>query len=526
MSFKAFCCCRCTRRSRVGIDRPSEEALINGMQPEDLERGEPQQENDLQNNEVQHDVDQHDSDPQQDSDPESHSDATIPFPPYDDDPSSEDVSQTNDTQNATGSRRDDETQQDDTQSENDLEQDNDAQSGDNRSDGDEHDNTQRDDVPQANDIPTNGTQDGTDSQRDHSCAQHNGPRPAADLRQDHETQHNGPQGLSDLQLYLLDLARARDLPPRPIHHYPLPPPLPPCHRAYSNTLTTSQSQYQQQGYGQPSMSNFHQQSQPSQYQGGRNENSGPEAVSDSPQTSGGAGERQTTDNAISPLNVSVIVHAANSINPGLALSLIKALAKQKEAAGKPTHFIHTSGPSAFYANSGWPRTIGKDTDAVFETKEFADSYPIRKSLQAVHISDLTALYCRIIHAALNHEEIPSGKDRYCFAVAHEMNMWEFQDHLSAAMKARGLVSSDKPEVYPGDEFAAEAIDVPVEFLGALCKSGGDFTATRPQSIGWKPEWDRERFLKNIDAEIGDVLELGKSKSSLIDSLFAGVGRSR
>ncbi|KAG7418079.1 hypothetical protein Forpe1208_v005252 [Fusarium oxysporum f. sp. rapae] len=148
------------------------------------------------------------------------------------------------------------------------------------------------------------------------------------------------------------------------------------------------------------------------------------------------------------------------------------------------------------------------------------------SLQAVHISDLTALYCRIIHAALNHEEIPSGKDRYCFAVAHEMNMWEFQDHLSAAMKARGLVSSDKPEVYPGDEFAAEAIDVPVEFLGALCKSGGDFTATRPQSIGWKPEWDRERFLKNIDAEIGDVLELGKSKSSLIDSLFAGVGRSR
>ncbi|KNB05184.1 hypothetical protein FOXG_07534 [Fusarium oxysporum f. sp. lycopersici 4287] len=207
--------------------------------------------------------------------------------------------------------------------------------------------------------------------------------------------------------------------------------------------------------------------------------------------------------------------------------------------------VITSGLSAFYANSGWPRTVNKDTDAVFETeKEFADSYPIRKSmhkpkvlhhsllyllsssLQAIHISDLTALYYRIIHAALKNEDIPSGKEGYYFAVAHEMDMWEFQDHLAAAMKARGLVSSDKPEVYSSDEFAAEAIDVPVEFLSALYKSGGNFTATRPQSIGWKPEWNKERFLKNVDVEIEDVIELGKAKSSLIDSLFAAVGRPR
>ncbi|RKL31720.1 hypothetical protein BFJ70_g9511 [Fusarium oxysporum] len=185
------------------------------------------------------------------------------------------------------------------------------------------------------------------------------------------------------------------------------------------------------------------------------------------------------------------------------------------------------GLSAFYANSGWPRIVNKDTDAVFETeKEFADSYPIRKSLQTIHISDLTALYYRIIHAALKNEDIPSGKEGYNFAVAREMDMREFQDHLAAAMKARGLVSSDKPEVYPSDEFAAEAIDVPVEFLSALYKSGGNFTATRPQSIGWKPEWDKERFLKNVDVEIEDVIELEKAKSSLIDSLFAAVGRPR
>ncbi|WKT40468.1 NAD(P)-binding domain [Fusarium oxysporum f. sp. vasinfectum] len=254
-------------------------------------------------------------------------------------------------------------------------------------------------------------------------------------------------------------------------------------------------------------------------------------------------DEQTVVNEISSHKISVIVHAANSINPELALPLINALAKQKESAGKPTHFIHTSGLSAFYANSGWPRTVNKDTYAVFETeKEFADSYPIRKtdvmvieyaqaqgvtpfvivpsivygrgtgawnqlsvmvpgltqaslklgrvykfdeniSLQAVHISGLTALYCRIIHAALKNEEIPSRKEGYYSAVSHETDMWEFQDHLAAAMKARGLVSSNKPEKYPSDEFAADAVNVPVEFLGALYKSGGNFTAIRPQSIG-------------------------------------------
>ncbi|EXK46091.1 hypothetical protein FOXG_19502 [Fusarium oxysporum f. sp. lycopersici 4287] len=86
MSFNSFFCCRCFRRSRVRINSPSE-------QSEDLERGEPQQENDLQNNEIPEDDDQHDiqhSDteqdvPQQDSDPKPHIDALSQFPPYDGD---------------------------------------------------------------------------------------------------------------------------------------------------------------------------------------------------------------------------------------------------------------------------------------------------------------------------------------------------------------------------------------------------------------------------------------------------------
>lgn len=42
-------------------------------------------------------------------------------------------------------------------------------------------------------------------------------------------------------------------------------------------------------------------------------------------------------------------------------------------------------------------------------------------------------------------------------------------------------------------------------------------------LGWKPKWDETCFLDNIDDEIMSVLELGKAKSSLIDSLFLAAG---
>jgi hypothetical protein len=37
-------------------------------------------------------------------------------------------------------------------------------------------------------------------------------------------------------------------------------------------------------------------------------------------------------------------------------------------------------------------------------------------------------------------------------------------------------------------------------------------------LGWTPAWDNNRFLDNIDMEIDAVLEEGKAKSSLMDSL--------
>lgn len=49
--------------------------------------------------------------------------------------------------------------------------------------------------------------------------------------------------------------------------------------------------------------------------------------------------------------------------------------------------------------------------------------------------------------------------------------------------------------------------------------GFDIVAKKARKIGWKPAWDKDRFLQNIDDEIDAVLELGKAKSGLIDSLF-------
>lgn len=43
-------------------------------------------------------------------------------------------------------------------------------------------------------------------------------------------------------------------------------------------------------------------------------------------------------------------------------------------------------------------------------------------------------------------------------------------------------------------------------------------AETAKSIGWKPVWDKEKFFEEIDSEVWDVIELGKAKSSLMDSL--------
>jgi hypothetical protein len=51
-------------------------------------------------------------------------------------------------------------------------------------------------------------------------------------------------------------------------------------------------------------------------------------------------------------------------------------------------------------------------------------------------------------------------------------------------------------------------------------SRDNMVAEIPRTIGWRPAWTKEQFFENIGGEIDAVLELGKAKSGLIDSLFS------
>lgn len=89
----------------------------------------------------------------------------------------------------------------------------------------------------------------------------------------------------------------------------------------------------------------------------------------------------------------------------------------------------------------------------------------------MHISDLTALYGRIISKVLRKETISSGAEGYYFALAHDIYWWEVLDHLAVALKARNLVTDAKTQIWPNDEAAADALGVPVQFVQTLWNSG-------------------------------------------------------
>jgi hypothetical protein len=149
---------------------------------------------------------------------------------------------------------------------------------------------------------------------------------------------------------------------------------------------------------------------------------------------------------------------------------------------------------------------------------------------------MTAFYERILEKIIQKEPLDSGKSGYYFALAHSVKWWELLDHLAAALKARGLINDTTIDVWPSDEAAAEAINVPAAFVQALWNSGyvsscdsvwgmhansqcsENMITNNERRLGWKPQWDKERFLKNIDLEIDAVVEEGKAKSSLMDVL--------
>ncbi|KAL2847928.1 hypothetical protein BJX68DRAFT_239074 [Aspergillus pseudodeflectus] len=286
--------------------------------------------------------------------------------------------------------------------------------------------------------------------------------------------------------------------------------------------------------------------------------------------------------AILDYNIDIVVHTTSAIDPTTALYLIDALGKQGRLSGRKVYFIHTSGLSAFYSSTGWPPGQFRDTDAVFETeKQLAQSYSIRNTdvsvimhaakrgvtsfvvvpslvygkgtgewnklsvilpvyiqaalsqkavyrfpenpkVSAVHVSDLTALYRIIITKILsgNSDSIPRDKNGYYFALAHDVFLGDVLDDLARALKSRGLATDAKTQLYSSDQAAADSLGVPEQFVQTLWNSGDNMVAEIPRTIGWRPAWTKEQFFENIGGEIDAVLELGKAKSGLIDSLFS------
>lgn len=89
----------------------------------------------------------------------------------------------------------------------------------------------------------------------------------------------------------------------------------------------------------------------------------------------------------------------------------------------------------------------------------------------MHISDLTALYGRIIENILQGELLPTGREGYYFALAHYLHLGEVLDHLAIQLKARGLITDSKTKVYLNDEAAASSLGIPVPFVRPLWNSG-------------------------------------------------------
>ena len=92
-------------------------------------------------------------------------------------------------------------------------------------------------------------------------------------------------------------------------------------------------------------------------------------------------------------------------------------------------------------------------------------------MSGVHISDLTALYGRIIEKILQKETLPSGAEGYYFALAHDLIWWEVLDRLAVALKARNLVTDSKTQIWPSDKAAAESLGVPEQYVQLLWNSG-------------------------------------------------------
>jgi hypothetical protein len=94
-----------------------------------------------------------------------------------------------------------------------------------------------------------------------------------------------------------------------------------------------------------------------------------------------------------------------------------------------------------------------------------------QKIAAVHISDQTALYAKIVEGILIDNPPESDEKGYYFALAHDLYWHEIADKVAAALKARNLLNTEATGTWKTSEAAAAALDVPAMFVQALWNSG-------------------------------------------------------
>ncbi|KAI1127903.1 hypothetical protein F5Y10DRAFT_241680 [Nemania abortiva] len=291
-------------------------------------------------------------------------------------------------------------------------------------------------------------------------------------------------------------------------------------------------------------------------------------------------DEQEVAKAVLQNEIDIVIHTASSIDMRLAIHLIKALGKRREATGKDTYHIHSSVTTGYSKECGWPYREVKDGDAVYKLeKELNDQFPIRKTnvaitelakergvtnfivgvpfvygtgagnwkklsqnipatikasmalktvykfdqdsdFLAVHISDLAEYYVLILRKILQGEKIPSGEEGYYFAVAHEVGWWDISQGLADALYARGLVTDPTAKFWPSDDMAAEALELPRQYVRLMHTAHATIDYKNRYPLGWQPKWDKQMLLASLDEELTATLQYDKGKTTLFDALDA------
>ncbi|KAI0164988.1 hypothetical protein GGR57DRAFT_220357 [Xylariaceae sp. FL1272] len=277
--------------------------------------------------------------------------------------------------------------------------------------------------------------------------------------------------------------------------------------------------------------------------------------------------------------IDIVVHTAGSIDPSMAIYLIKALGKRRKVTGKPVFHIHSSVTTGFSKGGGWPYGTVKDNDPIYKLeKELNDDFPIRKtdiilietaeaqgvtnfilpiplvygagngpwkrlSQQipaairsgiatslvhkfdedsvnvAIHVNDLTQYYISLVAKILQGEKLPSGEHGYYFPIAHTISWWKTADRIAEVLHARGLATQSKACLWSSEDAASESLQLPRAFVRLMYTCVVDVDYDNGYPLGWKPVWNEEKFYDNLANEVDATLKYDdKGESTLFDVL--------